>query len=155
MIQARLHSIAWPLVLACFVCTSQAQAGEQGMTFQATLVWGTNDPEPQDASLKPVPPAVARKLGKLPFKWTHYYAVECQEFSVAEGQRKKVRMSKDCEILVKAIDSEKVELALRGEGQPVGKVTQKLCEGQMLVTGGNAENFTAWFVVLRRAEPKP
>jgi len=130
-------------------------AGEKGLSFQATLVWGTNDPEPADSDLKPVPPIVAQKLGKLPFKWNHYYAVECKEFAVEKGAHRVVRMSADCEIDVKAVDDNTVELALRGKGKPVGKVRQNLCGDHLLVTGGNAENFTAWFVVLRRLDSAP
>ncbi len=141
------------LGLAALVCgVGAVVASEDGQRFEATLVWGTNDAELPGSALKPVPPPVARKLAKLPFKWAHYYAVECKEFALDKGQRTKVQMSRECEITVKAVDDETVELALRGQGQPVGKVTQKLVGDELLVTGGNAENFTAWFVVLRRLQ---
>lgn len=153
MINARSCHAILLLLAVSFGTVASAHAGDHGVRFKATLVWGTNDAEPDDSKLKPVPPRVAQKLAKLPFKWKHYYAVgECKEFSVPEGKWEKVRMSDDCEIVVKAIDGEKVELSLRGKGKPVGKVTQKLPKGCMLVTGGDAENMTAWFVVLRRAE---
>jgi hypothetical protein len=152
MMILRHRHIAGVLVVAFAALASNISAGESGMRFEATLVWGTNDPQPNNPDLKPVPPEVAGKLEKLPFKWSHYYTVECKEFSVEKGDRTKVRMSDECEILVKAVDNETVELALRGKGRPVGKVTQKLVKDQILVTGGNAENFTAWFVVLRRPD---
>jgi len=131
-----------------------ATAGDPSADYQATLVWGTNDPKPANSKLKPVDAAVARKLGKLPFKWKYYYSVKCEEFSVEQGKHLKVRISDECEIVVKSMAGQNVELTLRGKGQAVGKVTQKLTKGQMLVTGGNAENFTAWFVVLRRVGEK-
>jgi hypothetical protein len=139
-------------VLLAVALGDRAWAGEAGQRFEATLVWGTNEAEAPGSVLKPVPAAVARKLAKLPFKWTYYYSVERKEFALEKGERTKVRMSQECEITVKAVDAETVELTLRGRGQPVGKVTQKLCGSELLVTGGNAENFTAWFVVLRRLE---
>jgi hypothetical protein len=154
MILKRSCLIATLWCLVWLGAVERAEAGDGTAHFEATLVWGTNDPQPDNPSLKPVPAAVAGKLSKLPFKWKYYYSVDAQQFSVEEGKRQKVRMSKDCEIVVKVIDREKVQLALRGEGQPVGTVTQKLCTGDMLVTGGNAENYTAWFVVLRRIEPR-
>jgi len=128
-----------------------AKADEEEAHFQATLVWGTNDPQPKDARLKPVDEDVADKLGKLPFKWSHYYAVgDCKDFTVEQGRQKEVSMSEDCQILVRAMKNDTVELDLRGKGKMVGKVTQKLPEKHMLVTGGDAENLTSWFVVLRR-----
>jgi hypothetical protein len=150
MLRSRFHHITWAFLVLAAGLPATALAGEEDAKFQATLVWGTNDAEVEDATLKPVTPAVARKLGKLPFKWEHYYTVEVKDFSVPVGKRRKVRLSEECEILVKAIDAEKVELALRGQGKAVGKVTQKLSGDHMLVTGGNCENLTAWFVVLRR-----
>lgn len=150
---ARVRFSAVLLLAASLGLFWNAAAGEKGQSFQATLVWGTNDPQPANSNLKPVPPVVARKLSKLPFKWKYYYAVECKEFSMEKGDHRNVRMSPECEIDVKAIDDQTVELALRGKGKPVGKVRQKLCGDHLLVTGGDAENFTAWFVVLRRLDP--
>jgi hypothetical protein len=152
MINSRFCPTAFLLLAFSFGTAFTALAGDVALRFQATLVWGTNNPEPEGSELKPVAPAVSRKLGKLPFKWKYYYTVHCEEFSVPQGKRKKVRMSEECEIVVKAIDGEKVELALLGRGEPVGRVTQKLSSDHMLVTGGNAENLTAWFVVLRRPD---
>lgn len=140
--------------MVVLVCADRVVAagegGEQG--FTASLVWGTNTAEPADSVLKPVSEEVSRKLGKLPFKWRHYYLVEKKEIQVATGQPQTVRLSEQCEIIVKPLDQERVELSLRGEGKPVGKVTQKLPSDELLVTGGNAENLTAWFVVLRRSD---
>ena len=153
----RLGTLGFGCLLGLLAVTGvvRATAGEPTTAYEATLVWGTNDPLPEDSKLQPVEPAVARKLAKLPFKWKHYYAVEQKEFHVVEGKQTKVVMSDECEILVKSMKEDRVELTLRGKGQVVGKVTQKLAGNQMLVTGGNAENLTAWFVVLRRAPDEP
>ena len=153
MINVRFRYTTLLMLAVSLGVAAFARGGEPGLPFEATLVWGTNDPKPDDPKLKPVPPRVAQKLSKLPFKWKHYYAVgECRKFSVPKGKHKKVRMSDECEIVVKTIDRDKVELSLRGQGELVGKVTQKLPKGHLLVTGGQAENMTAWFVVLRRQE---
>ena len=61
-------------------------------------------------------------------------------------------MSKDCDVSVRNLGNSSVEVTLFGKGQPVGKFTQALPKGELLVTGGNAANFTAWFVVLRQAD---
>lgn len=129
---------------------SRAHAGEQESQLEAILVWGTNDEEVSDPNLKPVDAGIARKLNKLPFKWDHYYEVERKQLAVAEGKSKTVRMSEQCEIVVRNMGGNTIELGLRGEGNLVGNVTQALPEGELLITGGNAENLTAWFVVLKR-----
>jgi hypothetical protein len=150
MINSQFRHLPFLIGVACTVLVCGAVAGQEDQAFRATLVWGTNTPKPSDAQLQPVAPDVARKLGTLPFKWEHYYTVESKRFQVASGGRKTVKMSDQCEIVVKPVDKQTVELSLRGEGKRVGKVTQKLPPDDMLVVGGNAENFTAWFVVLRR-----
>ena len=71
---------------------------------------------------------------------------------MASAGEKKKRMSKDCEIKVRNMGKSVVEVSLIGKGEPVGKVTQALPKGELLVTGGNAENFTAWFVVLKQVD---
>ena len=54
------------LLLACSLCgVGNVTAGDEGVHFKATLVWGTNNPQTDDSELKPVPPNVARKLGGL------------------------------------------------------------------------------------------
>jgi hypothetical protein len=149
------HRFSLPALILLFGLTAGAGiaiAGDNGVAFEATLVWGSNDPQPDDPKLKPVDAEVARKLGKLPFKWKNYYEVEHKSFSVAPGEQKKVTMSDECEIMVKPLEDDQVQLALRGKGKMVGKVTQKLSANQLLVTGGNCKNLTSWFVVLRRVE---
>lgn len=154
MTSYRYHFLGLLLACSWMITVGNAEASDQVLALQATLVWGTNDGKPADAKLKPVDAEVALKLGKLPFKWSHYYAVESKEFLLAPGEKTEVTMSEECEILVKALDAETVELSLRGKGKLVGKVTQKLSNKEMLVTGGNAENLTSWFVVLRRVKPQ-
>ena len=130
-----------------------AHAAPGEATFEATLIWGTNDETTDDPSLKPVNERIARKLKGLPFKWKRYYEVNRKRFQAASEKPVAVTMSKDCEIRVRALSrKQQVELSLYGQGNRVGTITQALPKGEMLVTGGNADNFTSWFVVLTRAE---
>jgi hypothetical protein len=141
--------IAMILVLMTF---TGAQAMAADMKVEAVLIWGTNDEKPSDPDLKPVDPAIEKKLLKLPFKWKHYFEVTHREFVVSKNGSDAVVLSKDCEINVVNPKDDTLEVTLVGKGKPVGKITQALPKGELLVTGGNAENFTAWFVVLRQIE---
>jgi hypothetical protein len=95
---------------------------------------------------------VEKKLRHLPFKWKNYFAVSSGELSVGRDASKKLSLSKDCEIEVKNLGDDLVEVSLFGKGKLVSKIRQSLPAKELLVTGGNAENFTAWFVVLQQAE---
>ena len=131
---------------------SGAAAGPSESKLEGLLIWGTDGTAPSEANLKPVEPDVLRKLRATPFKWKRYFEVHREEFGIQEGQDSKVRMSKDCEIVVRAVDAKTIELKLYGEGKLVGQITQRLPKRELLVVGGDAENFTSWFVVLRRVE---
>jgi len=118
-----------------------ARAAEGDLSLQAQWVLGSNDAA---ANGKPVAPEIEGKLKKLPLKWQHYTLLGTQSFTVAKNDAKTVILGAGCEITVKNLGGERVELTLAGRG----KITQSLAKGQTLVTGGNEENSV---VVLRQA----
>ena len=144
-----LGRVAAVLLLIAFT-GARVMAGD--MKLEAQLIWGTNDEKSPNPKHKRVEADVDKKLKKLPFKWKNYFEVTRKQFTVAEGGSQSVELSKDCEIKVRNLGNDSVELTLLGKGKEVGKITQTLPKGELLVTGGNAENFTAWFVVLRQVE---
>ena len=136
------------VVLSLAVVTSiDVQAGD--MKLEAQLIWGTNDAQSPDPKHKPVDPDVRKKLGDLPLKWKYYFEVNRKEFAVPEGESRKVGMSKKCELEVKNLKGNKVEVSLVGKGE---KRTQPLPKGEILILGGNAPNSTSWLVTLKRVE---
>ena len=126
------------------------QAGELKLVVQ--LIWGTNDKESPDRNHKPVDPKVAKKLKKLPFKWEYYYQVCSHNISVKKGETHTKKLSKECEIKVRNLGDDKVEVQLFGKGELVSTISQSITKDEFLVTGGNAANLTAWFVVMRQSE---
>jgi hypothetical protein len=129
---------------------ADAHAGD--MKLEAQLIWGTNDEKQSDPDLKAVDQKLEKKLKKSPFKWKNYFEVNRKKFSVAKDASEKVELSKDCEIKVRNLGNNTVELTLYGKGKSVGTIKQELPKGELLMMGGNAENLTAWFVVLRQVD---
>jgi hypothetical protein len=117
------------------------------LKLEAQLVIGSNDSKPQVSGLKPVASDIEKKLKKLPLKWDHYYVVSEKKFSVGNGDTKKTSLSTQCQISVRNLGDQRVELTLASNGQNVGKITQSLHKGQTLVAGGDADNS---IVVLRQ-----
>lgn len=141
------------LALGFFLVTSLgARVHADELKLEAQLIWGTNDEKSPDPKHKPVDPKIAKKLKKLPFKWQHFFEVNRKQFTVAQGETTKIVLSKDCEIKVHNAGHNSVELHIFGKGESVGKISQALPKGELLVTGGNAANFTSWFVVLRQPD---
>ena len=145
----RLACIALGLLLLA-AWAGSAQAGE--LKLEAVLIWGTNDEKSPDPKHKPVGPLLAKKLKKLPFKWQNYFEVNRVKFTVAEDQTQKIDLSKECKIKVRNVGKSTVEVQLFGKGELVSKISQSLTKDECLLTGGNAANLTAWFVVLRQAD---
>jgi hypothetical protein len=123
------------------------------MNIEAQLIWGTNDSKP-DATLKPAGPVLSEKLKHSPFKWDHYFEMHRELFKLKLNEEKTVTMSRNCVISVTNLGGDQVKFRLFGKGQLANTVTQALPNGQLLVTGGDAENSTAWFVVLRQVDSK-
>jgi hypothetical protein len=145
----RLACVALGFLLVTALA-APVQAGE--LKLEAQLIWGTNDEKSPDPKHKAVDARVAKKLNKLPFKWQHYFEVNRVQFSLAEDQTQKIELSKECKIKVRYLGKSNVEVQLYGKGELVSKISQSLTKDECLVTGGNAANLTAWFVMLRQVD---
>lgn len=128
-----------------------AAADTSTLNIESQLVWGTNNPKP-DTKLKPVGPKMSARLKSSPFKWDHYFEVNRQTNKVKFGEEVRITMSKNCEIRVTNAGDSQLRCKLFGHGVLVSDVTQALPKGELLVIGGDAENSTAWFVILRQAD---
>lgn len=138
---------------AVFLTTALGfSAAAADLKLEAQLIWGTSETKPADPKLKPADAEVRRKLASLPLKWTSYYEVNRQNLTVPSGQTKKSALSDRCAIEVKHLAGDKIEVLLLGKGKEVGKVTQQLPRGEILVLAGNAPAENAWFVTLKRIE---
>lgn len=118
----------------------------EDIKLQATLIWGTNVKDP---NLKPVSPALAKKFKN--FKWTQYYEIARTNVSVSNAESR-VRMSKECVLVVKLLGNGQLEVTLIGKGRTVGTIQKDLHKGGCLVTGGEATNSTGWFILMKRTE---
>ena len=123
------------------------------MKLQAFLLWGTDDSKPPEGKdYKPVPPDVRKKLHELPLKWTNWFEVRRNVFTVTPGAAKEVVMSDKCQLKLNILSGSQTEVSLIGKGKEVMKRKQNLPKQEMLFLGGNAPNSTAWLVALKRLE---
>jgi hypothetical protein len=146
---ARLLGLALALLFLAGA-GSVARAGD--LKLEAQLIWGTNDKASPNPKHNAVEPRVEKKLKCLPFKWSNYFEVNRKQFTVAQTANQRVKLSDDCEISVKQMANNQVEVVLFGKGKQAGKITQTLPKKELLVVGGDAPNLTAWFVVLKQVE---
>jgi len=121
------------------------------LKFQVQLVWATDDDKPPAGKdYKPVDPVLRKQIKAL--KWKNYFEVRHIDFSVVPGSTKKVAISEKCELDVKDLGNNNVEVVLFGKGKEVARLKQALKKGDILVPGGDAPNETAWLAILKRVE---
>lgn len=129
----------------------RAASDAKTLDIEVQLVWGTNATN-VPPKLRLVGPKMSARLMNSPFKWSRYYEVNRQTNKVKFNQTTGFTMSKNCQINVTNLGDSQIKLDVIGKGKLVNTVTQSLPKGELLVVGGNAENSTAWFVILRQAE---
>ena len=138
-------------LLALFLSGGAVRAAEP-LRAEALLVWGTDDEKSPDPSQKPVDAALARQLGKSPYRWKHYFEVNRKVVEIPVNKtRKDISMSGQCKLDIKNFGQDWVEVKLYGKGKLVSTNKEQL----PLVLAGYAGNSTAWMVVIRAAPPEP
>ncbi len=152
----RQRNFTWRGVAALALCfswlaaTGWARAAEQ--TYEAQLLWGTDQEKSPNPNHKPVSEATKERLKRLPLKWKNYFEVNSQTFSIAPGGSQKVTLSHACEIQVQALPDNMVSVTQYGKGREVARQKQVLPPKEVLVLGGNAPGANAWLVILKRVE---
>lgn len=140
------HKVVCAAAALLLLTGGSALAADNDLKLEAQLVSGTNDPQ---AKGTPVSPQIEKRLKHLPLKWEHYFVVNSQKFTLSKNESKELQLSDQCQISVASLGGEKVTLTLESNAEKVGKVTQRLKKGQVLVAGGNAGNS---IVVLRQTD---
>jgi hypothetical protein len=118
-----------------------AHAADKTLKLEAQLILCSND---APTNGKPVVPEIEKKLKRLPFKWAYYSVVSAQTFTVAKDESKPLVLGKS-DLAVKNMGGERVEVTVIG----LGKITQSLRKGHMLVTNSNDD---ACLIVMRQLE---
>ncbi len=148
----RQSAVLW-MVTGLMVClVNAAYPQSHDLKLEAQLIWATNDSASPDPHHKRAEEAVYKKLQASPFRWTNYFEINRKQFTLPSTGEHREQMSRECEIKVRNTGDSHIEVQLFGKGKLVGRIKQSLPKDKFLVTGGNAENATAWFVVLRQVE---
>jgi hypothetical protein len=139
--------------LLCFCSHSAWSAPAQELKLVAQLIWSTDGSKPTDAKLKELDRETQAKL-KGVFRWKNYFEVSREEFNVPVESKRRVQMSKKCEIEVEHQGRSAIEVKLFGEGRLLLTKRQVLKQGELLVLAGDDKDDTAWFVIITLARPQ-
>ncbi len=143
------------LISICFVCAVALASfgnGEGGSTkYYVQLVHGTDSNQPPQAGSKRIGAKVAATLAG-PLKWKHYWEVCPKEVAVTPGRTTTVPLNNGREVQIDFTkQGKRAVTAIEG-----GKVVDRTIvpEGEALsVIGGDRDQKSAWFIVVRRDKP--
>ena len=142
-----LSKLLWVAVLLgaiSFVQTSALSADKAPRKLKVQLVWATNTEQSPEKAHKELNETDAKALSKH-FKWKNYFLVSNKEITTGP----KTKMSSECELQIKEAAGSSLEVELWGKGKSVLKKTQKFTKGETLTIGGDAENDSAWFIIIK------
>jgi hypothetical protein len=146
-------SIEWLLLAGLLLIPPAlliAHTSAADLKFQVQLIWGTDDPTPDDPDLKELEPKIKEQLHGV-FKWKHYFEVSRKNVSIPVERIQRVKLSDKCEIEIQRSrrgKKEVLEVKLFGEGKLVVTHRQPLVPGELILIGGESINRTSWFVAL-------
>ena len=143
----------WVLVVSLGMALPlSALASGEPLDVLIQLVWATNDEKPPTHH-RPLDPTLEAKLRGSPYRWTNYYEVNRQFAGIPAGGTNAVHMSSRCMLNLKNLGNDRLELQLYGQGKLVSTHKEKVAKDWPLVLSGNADNHTAWLVVVTKVDP--
>ncbi len=156
----RLFSFFFAPVLALWLCGIEGRPADakEGKVFLSQLVWCTDKAKPADQELKELDKKLHGKIGRI-FKWKNYFEISRRNLKLPADNGKRIRISKRCEVVVRELEGEQMEVVLFGDKKLTGKAVQKygpiLDKGEFLMIGGDdKDNYgDAWLLVIS-ASPK-
>jgi len=131
----------------------EAGGGDAAIKLQAQLIWGTNEETSPDPKHKAIGPELAEKLKKSPYRWKNYFEVNRVVAEIPLNEKKPFKMSEQCEIDVKNVGGDHVEINMIGQGTPVSVHKEKVAPDWPLIFSGNSKGGNAWMVVVKKVEP--
>ncbi|SRR5581483_417610 len=153
------RNLSIPSSVAIALMTMLVLAGSvraaESLMVQVQLVWATNDPRSPDPKHKPIDADLEAKLKLSPYRWTNYFEVNRQVLTVPLAGTGEAQMSKRCRLDVKNLGNDRVQVKLYGQDKLVATHTDRIASDWPLILSGNADNQTAWLVVVKKVEPEP
>ncbi len=148
----RGKTLFWSLLLLVTTAAGGIARAGDSLPVELQLIWATNEPRSPDPKHHPVEPDVAQMLTNNPFRWKYYFEVHRRVEDVpSDHSLEKVVMSKHCSLDIKYLGNragkERVQVKLYGDGKLVSTDRDAL----PLLLAGDAQNGTAWFVLIRKA----
>ena len=153
----RISAALIALVMALWASWASPVAVASDICLRTQLLWGTDEDKPADSSYRELDPKLKQKLSRV-FKWKNYFENSQQKVTLGGKDAKRLKLSAKCEIELRFVDDNTLEIKLFGEGKLTKTIRQSvkaLNQGELAVLAGDdKEKYNdAWFVVLSASSP--
>ena len=138
-------------LLVVLVLALAVRPQAETITFYVQLVRGCDGDTPPEPNSRKVGPRIIEKV-RGPLRWEGYWEIDRQEVLLVPGHATKVRLAKKFLVGIDLTDQHHRKVTASQNG----RVIAKLCvprEGAMTVIGGNRDEQSSWFIVVRRDRP--
>jgi hypothetical protein len=139
------------VLFVAFILNGTPSAEHQSNTFYVQLVRGNNDDDPPQPGSRPVGIKVAGHL-RSALNWKNYWEVNRQQVAVCSGKAARVCLSKDRAVEIDLSSRNRRKVTAFENGKVVNRILRPIGEG-MTVIGGERDQVSAWFIVVRRDQP--
>lgn len=141
------------LALSSLQMAAAPAPNPDNLKLKAQLIWGTNEEQSSDPSHKSVGAELAAKLKESPYRWKNYFEINAVTNDIPLNEKKTFKMSEPCQLDIKNVGNDRVEINIIGQGNPVALHKEKLAVDWPLILSGNAKGGNAWMVVIKKLGP--
>ena len=143
--------VGW-LSLALFAVPAFGQADERAITYYVQLVRGTDTEKPPAPACRPAGPRLVATFRPV-MKWKNYWEISCKCVTLKAGSTTRVHLGNGREVQIDLSLPRKRKVTSYLNGSVVDCTTSPQSD-QMTITGGDRDQQSAWFIVVRPDKPK-
>lgn len=133
------------------VLTVSCSDNSERLAYHVQLVRASNEVQPPEPGRTAIGPKLAQHLRPV-FSWTNYWEVARKEVFLSSGQRARLQLSPQRRVEIDLTTKGKRTVVAFSKDQAVSLVTRPIGES-MTIIGGDRDNQTAWFIIVRRDRP--
>jgi hypothetical protein len=138
-------------LFVAFILNGTPPAEHPSNTFYVQLVRGNNEDAPPQPDSRPVGIKVARHL-RAALNWKNYWEINRRQVSICSGNATRFCLSNAREVEIDLSNRKCRKVTAFENGKVIQSSMRPAGEG-MTVIGGERDQDSAWFIVVRRDEP--
>ena len=143
--------LLWSVILVVVGLTVTTSAADGPEVLYVQLIQGNDADASPSAESKAIGPKLAGKLRRI-FRFRSYWEMNHKEIAVTAGRQIRVALNKTREVEIDLSNPENRKVTVYKNGKPLSAITTPVGQ-EMTITGGDRNNQSVWFIVVRQDKP--